>query len=95
MVDESLHVPAPRGPAARRQLEDLTAAARDGALSIPVADPLLLDRIAAAHDRVNAGRRHRVRLALPTSSRGAPPSTLHGAPTPRWTNRASDPAVSS
>jgi NADPH:quinone reductase len=52
--------------AAKRQAaEDLTAAARDGALSIPVADPLPLDRIAEAHDRVDAGTRHRVLLALP------------------------------
>src|SRR3954454_4180376 len=44
---------------------DLTAAARDGALRIPIDDPLPLDRIAEAHDRVDAGARNRVLLAIP------------------------------
>jgi NADPH2:quinone reductase len=52
--------------AKRQAAEDLTAAARDGALSIPVADPPPLDRIAEAHDRVHTGTRHRVLLALPS-----------------------------
>ena len=39
---------------------DLTAAASEGALSIPIGDPLPLDRIAEAHDRVDAGTRERV-----------------------------------
>ena len=37
---------------------------RDGALSIAVGDPLPLDRIAEAHDRVDAGTRERVLLAV-------------------------------
>lgn len=44
---------------------DLTAAARDGALHIPIDDPLPLDRIAEAHDRVDAGARRRVLLSIP------------------------------
>ena len=44
---------------------DLTAAAREGALAIPVGPPLPLDEIAAAHDRVDAGARDRVLLAIP------------------------------
>jgi len=43
----------------------LTAAARDGALSIPIGNPLPLDRIAEAHDRVDSGARERVLLTLP------------------------------
>jgi NADPH2:quinone reductase len=43
---------------------DLTAAARDGALSIPIADPLPLGRIAEAHDLVDAGTRQRLVLAV-------------------------------
>jgi NADPH:quinone reductase len=44
---------------------DLTAAAREGALTIPVAPPLPLDRAAEAHDRVDAGIHERVLLAIP------------------------------
>jgi len=44
---------------------DLTAAARTGALRIPIDEPLPLDRIAEAHDRVDAGARSRVVLAIP------------------------------
>ena len=44
---------------------DLTAAARDGALRIPIGEPLPLDRIAEAHDRVDAGTRKRVVLSIP------------------------------
>jgi NADPH2:quinone reductase len=52
--------------AAKRQATiDLTTAARDGALSIPSADPLPLDDIAEAHNRVDAGTRERVLLAIP------------------------------
>ena len=52
-------------PAAKRQAAiDLTTAARDGALSIPSDDPLPLDRIAEAHDRVDAGTRKRVLLSV-------------------------------
>jgi NADPH2:quinone reductase len=45
--------------------EDLTTAAREGALSIPTSEPLPLHRIADAHDRVDAGTRQRVLLAIP------------------------------
>jgi NADPH2:quinone reductase len=43
----------------------LTAAARDGALTLPIGEPLPLERIAEAHDRVDAGARERVLIALP------------------------------
>jgi NADPH2:quinone reductase len=43
---------------------DLSAAARDGALSIPIVDPLPLGRIAEAHDLVDAGTRHRIVVAV-------------------------------
>jgi NADPH2:quinone reductase len=46
--------------AKRRASSDLTAAAATGALSIQIADPLPLDRIAEAHDRVDAGTRRRI-----------------------------------
>jgi NADPH2:quinone reductase len=53
-------------PEARQQAAaDLTAAARDGALRIPIDVPLPLDRIAEAHDRVDAGARKRVVLSIP------------------------------
>ena len=51
--------------AKREAASALTAAARDGALSIPTGDPLPLDRIAEAHDRVDAGARERVLISLP------------------------------
>lgn len=44
---------------------DLTAAARDGAVVVPVGPPLPLERAAEAHDRVDAGARERVLLAIP------------------------------
>ena len=43
---------------------DLTSAARDGALSISIGEPLPLDQIADAHDRVDAGSRERVLIAI-------------------------------
>ncbi len=43
----------------------LTTAARDGALSIPIGDPLPLEQIAKAHDRVDAGARQRVLVKIP------------------------------
>jgi NADPH2:quinone reductase len=53
-------------PAAKvRAAADLTAAARDGALSIAIGVPLPLDRAAEAHDRVDSGVRERVLLAVP------------------------------
>jgi len=51
--------------AKRQAVVDLTTAAREGALSIPSGDPLPLDQIAEAHDRVDAGTRERVLLAIP------------------------------
>jgi NADPH:quinone reductase len=52
-------------PAAKRQaVDDLTTAAREGSLAIPIGDPLPLERIAEAHDRVDAGVRERVLLAI-------------------------------
>src|SRR3954447_1784102 len=44
---------------------ELTAAAQDGALQIPIADPLPLDRIAEAHNRIDAGTRGRLLLSIP------------------------------
>ena len=44
---------------------DLTTAARDGALSIAIAEPLPLDEIADAHDHVDSGVRDRVVIAVP------------------------------
>lgn len=45
---------------------DLSAAAADGALRIPIAEPLALEHAAEAHDRVDAGARDgRVLLAVP------------------------------
>jgi NADPH:quinone reductase len=44
---------------------DLTAAAADDALTIPIGTPLPLERAAEAHDRVDAGTRDRVLLAIP------------------------------
>ena len=54
-------------PAAAKQqaAADLTAAARDAALSIPVDVPLPLEQAAQAHDRVDAGARARILLAIP------------------------------
>jgi NADPH:quinone reductase len=53
-------------PAAAKQqaAADLTAAARDGALSIAIGPALSLEQIAEAHDRVDAGTRDRVLLAI-------------------------------
>ncbi len=51
--------------AKRQAAADLTSAARDGALSIAIGAPLPLERIAEAHDRVDAGARDRVLLAIP------------------------------
>ena len=44
---------------------ELTVAAHQGALRIPIDDAMPLDRIAEAHDRVDAGTRRRVVLAIP------------------------------
>ena len=52
--------------ATRQAAADLTTAAREGALSIPIGDPLPLGQIAEAHDRVDAGTRRRVLLSTPS-----------------------------
>ena len=53
-------------PLAKEQATiDLTTAAHEGALSIPSGEPVPLDRIAEAHDRVDAGTRQRVLVAIP------------------------------
>ena len=49
----------------RQAARDLTTAAHEGALSIAIGDPLPLERAAEAHDRVEAGGRERVLLAIP------------------------------
>jgi NADPH:quinone reductase len=52
-------------PAAKRQAAaDLTTAAAQGALPIRLGDPLALEQIAEAHDRVDAGGRERVLLTV-------------------------------
>lgn len=51
--------------AKRQAAEDLSAAARERALRIPIDEPLSLERIAEAHDRVDEGPRGRVLLAIP------------------------------
>ncbi|MGI8868295.1 MAG: hypothetical protein ACR2F6_05445 [Mycobacteriales bacterium] len=55
----------PQG-ANRQGAADLTAVASEGALSLRIADLLALDRIAEAHDRVDAGPHARVLLAIPS-----------------------------
>lgn len=50
--------------AKRQAAADLTEAARDGALSVPVDNALPLHLIAEAHARVDAGARHRILLAV-------------------------------
>ncbi|MGO9752947.1 MAG: NADPH:quinone reductase [Solirubrobacteraceae bacterium] len=51
--------------AKRKAATELTAALQDGALIIPIADQLPLDRIAEAHDRIDAGTRGRLVLSIP------------------------------
>jgi NADPH2:quinone reductase len=51
--------------AKRDAADDLTTAAREGALSIAISEPLPLERIAEAHDRVDAGTRQRILLTVP------------------------------
>lgn len=50
--------------ARHRAVADLGAAAAAGALKLRIADPLPLERIAEAHDRVDAGTRERVLLRI-------------------------------
>ena len=51
--------------AKRQAATELTEAAQEGALKIPIADSLPLDRIAEAHDRIDAGTRERLVLSIP------------------------------
>jgi len=51
--------------AKRQAAADLTTAAHEGALSIAIADPLPLERIAEAHERIDAGSRERVLVTIP------------------------------
>ena len=51
--------------AKQQAARDLTSAAAQGALTIPIGTPVPLDRIADAHERVDAGARARVLLAIP------------------------------
>jgi NADPH2:quinone reductase len=51
--------------AKRQAANDLNAAAREGALSIPIGEPSPLHRIAEAHERIDAGARQRVLLSIP------------------------------
>jgi NADPH2:quinone reductase len=53
--------------AVRQAATDLTTAAQDGALAIPIGEPLPLQQIAEAHERVDAGSRKRVLLSIPQS----------------------------
>jgi NADPH:quinone reductase len=55
----------------RDAANDLTTAAADGKLSIAISDPLPLERIAEAHDRLDAGTRGRILLTMPQSSAAA------------------------
>lgn len=53
-------------PSAKQQgAEDLTTAAQEGALAIPIDTPLPLADSAKAHDQVDAGSRKRILLAVP------------------------------
>src|SRR3954453_10536871 len=51
--------------AKRQAADDLTTAAQEGALSIPITEPSPLHQIAEAHERVDAGARKRVLLSIP------------------------------
>jgi NADPH2:quinone reductase len=50
--------------AKERAATDLTTAARDGGLAVPIASPLPLARAAAAHDQVDTDNRRRVLLEV-------------------------------
>ena len=52
-------------PSKQQAAADLEDAAREGALSLAIGTPLPLHKIAEAHDRVDAGTRDRVVLAIP------------------------------
>jgi NADPH2:quinone reductase len=50
--------------AKRQAADDLTTAAAEGAISVPIDAVLPLDKIAEAHDRVDAGTRGRILVAI-------------------------------
>jgi NADPH:quinone reductase len=52
-------------PAKYQAAAELTTAAQDGALQISIANPLPLDRIAEAYNRVDAGTRRRLVQSIP------------------------------
>jgi NADPH2:quinone reductase len=52
--------------AKQQAADDLTAAARDGALQVAIGAPLPWERTADAHDLVDAGSRERVLVELPS-----------------------------
>jgi NADPH2:quinone reductase len=54
-------------PAAAKQqaAHDLTTAAREEALDVPISPPLALTEAARAHDNVDTGSRTRVLLVVP------------------------------
>jgi NADPH2:quinone reductase len=52
--------------AKQQAASDLTNAAAEGPLAIPIGAPVPLEHAADAHDRVDAGTRARVLLAIPT-----------------------------
>jgi NADPH2:quinone reductase len=51
--------------AKREAAADLTAAAREGALTLAIADPVPLEMAAQAHERVDSDNRRRTLLAIP------------------------------
>jgi NADPH2:quinone reductase len=51
--------------AKRAAARDLTTAAHEGAITMAIGDPLPLEHAAEAHERVDAGSRERVVLAVP------------------------------
>jgi NADPH2:quinone reductase len=51
--------------AKQRAARELTTAAHEGGLSVAIGNPLPLERAAEAHERVDAGSRERVVLAIP------------------------------
>lgn len=64
---------------------DLTAAAGEGALSIPIGIPIPLDRTAEAHDRVDAGARQRVVVSISGDPGfAASPGLVRGASGPDY-----------
>lgn len=61
--------------AKRQAAVDLTEAAASGALTPAIGEPLPLEQIAEAHDRVDAGARRRVLVAIPRDGHRPPAVT--------------------